>query len=180
MTSRSWQYIPWHWDACCNHSAVSDFYICSYPLHAIISTILQLSSRNCVLCLYPINKFYAIIQYVINKYCLYMTLIIDATLILVQFIAFNNTHLPSISGERWPGPYITVATLSWCITLQHLCVALWDNTTCWARPESHLTPTLHCWRPISSNPEDTVANRVHCGWSTVSQSSMGLHNTIIP
>ena len=25
MTSRSWQYIPCHWDACSNHSATSDF-----------------------------------------------------------------------------------------------------------------------------------------------------------
>ena len=24
MTSNSWQYIPCHWDACCNHSAISD------------------------------------------------------------------------------------------------------------------------------------------------------------
>ena len=28
MTSRSWQYIPCHWDACSNHSAISD------PSHA--------------------------------------------------------------------------------------------------------------------------------------------------
>ena len=26
MTSRSWQYIPCHWDACSNHSAISDFH----------------------------------------------------------------------------------------------------------------------------------------------------------
>ena len=25
MTSRSWQYISRHWDACSNHSAISDF-----------------------------------------------------------------------------------------------------------------------------------------------------------
>ena len=25
MTSRSWQYIPCHWDACSNHSAITDF-----------------------------------------------------------------------------------------------------------------------------------------------------------
>ena len=25
MTSRSWQYTSFHWDACCNHSAINDF-----------------------------------------------------------------------------------------------------------------------------------------------------------
>ena len=31
MTSRSWQYISYHWDACSNHSAISDFGL--FPLH---------------------------------------------------------------------------------------------------------------------------------------------------
>ena len=38
MTSRSWQYISCHWDACSNHSAISDFYYASQirPDHVII------------------------------------------------------------------------------------------------------------------------------------------------
>ena len=37
-------------------------------IYAIISTILLLHGRNCVLRLYAINQFYAIIQYAINQY----------------------------------------------------------------------------------------------------------------
>ena len=32
LTSRSWQYISCHWDACSNHSPISDFTILTVPL----------------------------------------------------------------------------------------------------------------------------------------------------
>ena len=39
--------------------------------YAIISTIVLSTGMNCVLRLYAINQFYAIIQYAINQYRLY-------------------------------------------------------------------------------------------------------------